>query len=219
MSHKLEGRRQFFKSIEAKSLKKRSFLVRIADDLTAISGSPPFLFLHVVFFLIWILINTGYAPQIKQFDPYPFGLLTMVVSLEAIFLSIFVLVAQNRSSYVGTIRDEVHMQINLAAEREITKILEVMADIRKKVGIVKDDPELTQMLERTDANYIEQRITEQLEKASKPVVRKFKVHIPSIPDLLATPVYIPGKGEMINGRNKHGKSDSSTAEALPVKAT
>lgn len=188
---KIERRRQFFKSIEVKSLRDRSFLVRIADDLTSISGSPTFLFLHIVFFMSWVFANVGWVPGITPFDPFPFGLLTMVVSLEAIFLSIFILVSQNRSSYVNTIRDEVHMQINLAAEREITKILEILADVRKKVGITKDDPELTRMLEQTDAAYIEERITNQLESANKPIVTRLKPRVSSLSniiDFLSTPI-------------------------------
>lgn len=167
-----ETRRQFFKSFEAKSLRKRSFLTQIADELTTVCGSTPFLVFHVIFFASWIVINTGLIPQIPAFDPYPFGFLTMVVSLEAIFLSIFILVSQNRSSYVSTIRDEVHLGVNLIAEEEITKILEVLADIRKEVGIKKPDPQLDKMLDRLDTGYIERSILEQMSRANKSVVRK-----------------------------------------------
>src|SRR4051812_29301837 len=128
-SPQTETRKQQIKSFEAKSLRSRSFLTQIADDLTSICGSTPFLIFHVIFFAGWVAINLGYIKQVRPFDPYPFGFLTMVVSLEAIFLSIFVLVSQNRSSYISTIRDEVHLGVNLIAEEEITKILEVLVDI------------------------------------------------------------------------------------------
>ncbi len=173
-----ERRRQFFKSFEAKSLRSRSFLTQIADDLTTICGSTTFLIFHIVLFLAWVAANLGYIPFIEIFDPFPFGLLTMVVSLEAIFLSIFVLVSQNRSSYISTIRDEVHLGVNLIAEEEITKILEVLADIRRELGIKEPDPQLEKMLERIDTGYIERSIMEQMQRANKSLVEKMLKDIP-----------------------------------------
>ena len=118
------------------------------------------------------MANTGNIPRITPFDPFPFGLLTMVVSLEAIFLSIFILVSQNRSSYISTIRDEVHMGVSLISEEEITKILSVLAEIRTEMGIKKQDKELDKTLERIDTSYLERTITEQLRRANKPLVEK-----------------------------------------------
>ena len=141
-----KNRRQYFRSFEAKSLRSRSFLTQIADKLTEVCGSTSFLFSHVLVFELWILVNTGHIPGIPIFDPYPFGFLTMVVSLEAIFLSIFVLVSQNRSAYISTIRDEVHLGLNLIAEEEITKILQVLTEIRAELGIKKVDHELEKCL-------------------------------------------------------------------------
>ncbi|HVT01684.1 MAG TPA: DUF1003 domain-containing protein [Patescibacteria group bacterium] len=175
-----ENRRKFFKSFEAKSLRSRSFLTQVADDLTTFCGSTPFLIFHVLFFAAWIVINVGLVSEIiKPFDPYPFGFLTMVVSLEAIFLSIFVLVSQNRSSYISTIRDEVHLGVNLIAEEEITKILEVLADIRREMGIKKPDPQLDKMLDRIDTGYIERSIMEQLGRANKSLAERMVTELPT----------------------------------------
>ncbi|MEO7909919.1 MAG: DUF1003 domain-containing protein [Roseiflexaceae bacterium] len=93
---------------------------RIADLIAEFSGSIPFLVLNAVFFAVWILTNV--IPQIT-FDPYPFGLLTMIVSLEAIFLSIFVLVSQNRQSDKDRIRNELDYQVNLKAELGVSVLL------------------------------------------------------------------------------------------------
>ena len=172
-----ETRRKFFKSFEAKSLRGRSFLTQIADDLTAICGSTPFLIFHVLFFAGWIAVNLDYVPWILPFDPFPFGLLTMIVSLEAIFLAIFVLVSQNRSAYISTIRDEVHMGINLIAEEEITKILEVLAEIRKELGIKKPDSQLEKMLNRIDTGYIEKSILDQMDRANKSLIEQMKTSL------------------------------------------
>lgn len=175
-----ERRRQFFKSFEAKSLSSRSFLTQIADNLTEIFGSTTFLFLNGAFFIAWILINTGQTPGIAPFDPYPFGLLTMAVSLEAIFLSIFVLVSQNRSSYINSIREEVHLRVNLIAEEEITKVLEVLAELRREMGIKKEDKELEEMLNRIDTGYIEQSILRQINRARPSLAGKLAEEFPYI---------------------------------------
>ncbi len=183
-----ERRRQFFKSFEAKSLRSRSFLTQVSDDLTSIFGSTGFLVLNAIFFAVWIIINLGWVPGIVPFDPFPFGLLTMIVSLEAIFLAIFILVSQNRSSYIGTIRDEFHLRVNLIAEEEITKILEVLAEIRKEMGIKKEDKELDAMLTRIDTNYIEQSVLDQMSRANKPLTEQLKKEFP---DLMFYPVKKP----------------------------
>lgn len=176
-----ERRRQFFRSFEAKSLRSRSLLTQISDDLTAICGSSAFLFLHILWFAGWIVINMGAFPEtIPPFDPFPFGLLTMIVSLEAIFLAIFILVSQNRISYIGTLRDEFHLRVNLIAEEEITKILEILAEIRKEMGIKKEDPELAAMLERIDTNYIERSVLEQMTRANKPLTEQLKKEFPEL---------------------------------------
>ena len=202
-----EGRRKFFKSFEAKSLRGRSFLTQIADDLTAICGSTAFLILHVIIFATWIAINLDYVPWIVPFDPFPFGLLTMVVSLEAIFLSIFVLVSQNRSSYISTIRDEVHLGVNLIAEEEITKILEVLAEIRKELGIKKPDSQLERMLERIDTGYIERSILDQMDRANKSLIEQMKS---SLPEPIVHPkTIITGASSQNTNSNSASKSDDS----------
>ncbi len=167
-----DSRQQLFRSFEAKSLRSRSLLTQIADDLTAFCGSTGFMIFHAVLFIGWITINTGLVASINVFDPFPFGLLTMIVSLEAIFLSIFVLVSQNRSSYISTVRDEVHMRVNLIAEEEITKTLKVLSEIRTKLNIKEEDPELEKMLQRTNTSYIERSVEEQLTRANQPIFGK-----------------------------------------------
>lgn len=173
-----ERRRQFFKSFEAKSLRSRSLLTQISDDLTEICGSTPFLIFHIILFTGWIILNTGVIPGAIAFDPFPFGLLTMVVSLEAIFLALFILVSQNRSSYINSIREEVHLRVNLIAEEEITKVLEVLAEIRKEMGVKKKDEDLEEMLKRIDTNYIERSILEQINRARPSLAKKLSDEFP-----------------------------------------
>jgi len=113
---------------------------RIADVIAEFSGSIPFLVLNAVFFIVWIVVNV--IPQIT-FDAYPFGLLTMIVSLEAIFLSIFVLVSQNRQADKDRIRNELDYKVNLKAELGVSVLLhkadaltESLQEIEKRLAAV-----------------------------------------------------------------------------------
>src|SRR5688572_11852637 len=85
---RLKSRRKVVQSFEAKANASRTLSEKTADIITARLGSMLFLFLNAVWFFIWIVINAGFVPLIPPFDPFPFGLLTMIVSLEAIFLAI-----------------------------------------------------------------------------------------------------------------------------------
>jgi CRP/FNR family transcriptional regulator, cyclic AMP receptor protein len=102
---------------------KISTLQRIADWISWFSGSMTFLVLNVLWFVIWIAINT-WEFSLPQFDPYPFGLLTMIVSLEAIFLSCFVLISQNRQAEKDRVRSDIEYEINVKAELEIAHLHE-----------------------------------------------------------------------------------------------
>lgn len=159
---KTKRRRRLFKAFISKSLANRRISDKISDFITDSAGSFSFLLINCYWFIAWIVLNTNLIPGVKAFDPYPFGLLTMIVSLEAIVLSIFVLLSQTRAAHRDTLRDELHLQVNLIAEEEITKVLEVLAEIRTKLGIKKEDPELTKMLERINTSYIENTLEKQI---------------------------------------------------------
>ena len=109
---------KIIQSFEAKELKKRPFIIKIADRLTSFFGSISFLILNLLFFVSWIIFN--------KFDQFPFPMLTMIVSLEAIFLTIIMLVSQQRQAHIATIREELDMQVNKYSEREITKVLNLL---------------------------------------------------------------------------------------------
>jgi uncharacterized membrane protein len=112
----------------------RSFQDKFADIVTRFAGSVPFVYFHVVWFAAWIAANVGILP-IRALDPYPFGMLTTIVSLEAIFLSTFVLVSQNRQAAIGERRAELDLQINLLAEHEVTRMLTLLDAIAKRLDI------------------------------------------------------------------------------------
>ncbi|CAN5207068.1 hypothetical protein BH11PAT1_BH11PAT1_6540 [soil metagenome] len=166
---KITRRRRIIRSFEAKALSHRSVADKFSDFVTDFSGSITFLLLHVVWFAFWISINQGVIPGMKPFDPFPFGLLTMVVSLEAIVLSVFVLLSQNRDAHISKLRDELQLQVNLISEEEITKILELLHEMREKMGIKREDKELEKMLERIDTSYIERSLQKQMDNTGSTI--------------------------------------------------
>ena len=102
---------------------KLTVIQRIADWIAWFSGSMPFLALNTAWFVAWIFINT-FDVGVDRFDPYPFGLLTMIVSLEAIFLSIFVLISQNRQAEKDRVRSNIEYEVNVKAELEVAYLHE-----------------------------------------------------------------------------------------------
>lgn len=147
-------------SLKARADAKRSLSAQLADQMTAGFGSVLFLAINAVWFVAWIVANLGLIPGLAAFDPFPFGLLTMVVSLEAIILAIVVLISQNRAARIADLREEVALQVEEISEREITKVLALMVRLLDKQGVdLSQDEELQAMLQDTDT----ERLTAVLE--------------------------------------------------------
>ena len=124
-------RRRAARNINVEMELHSTTLEKVADVIAEFSGSIAFLILNAVWFLVWIVWNV--MPRIPHFDPYPFGFLTMVVSLEAIFLSIFVLVSQNRQGEKDRLRADAEYEVNLKAELEIIHLHEKMDFLTEEV--------------------------------------------------------------------------------------
>jgi uncharacterized membrane protein len=151
-----------FGAIKAQHAAERSLIEGLADGLNGIASSTPFLVVHVIWFLIWVPWNLGWMGFVP-FDPFPFGLLTMIVSLEAIFLSIFVLMAQKRESAIAELREELMLQVNLRMEEEVTKTLQLVAGLYTRLGhVMAEDEELGDMLRPLDVITIERELTEEI---------------------------------------------------------
>ena len=151
-----------FGAIKAQHAAEQTFVEALADGLNSIASSTPFLVIHLVWFLIWIPWNLGVL-GLKPFDPFPFGLLTMVVSLEAIFLTIFVLMSQKRESKIAELREELMLQVNLRMEEEVTKTLQLVAGLYTRMGhVVAEDEELGHMLRPLDVPTIEKELTQEI---------------------------------------------------------
>ncbi len=121
--------------LERAFLARRSWKDRTADMVGDFSGSFVFVLTHAVFFLVYFLINTGNFFGVPVFDPFPFQLLSMAVSVEAIFLSTFVLMKQNRMSRRAESRAHLDLQINLLAEKEMTLVLQMLHVIGEQLGV------------------------------------------------------------------------------------
>lgn len=159
----VETRRKILKSIKAKADAKRTAAEKTADWMTSSFGSMTFLSINTLIFILWILINTGWIELIPAFDPFPFNLLTTVVSLEAIVLAVSVLVSQNRISKVDDLREETHLQINLITEREITKLMKMVAILMERQGVdLSQDPELKKMLRPISEAEIEKKLEKEI---------------------------------------------------------
>lgn len=111
----------------------RTLVQKGADAIAEFAGSIPFLVLHIVWFASWIFVNAVKIPGIPQFDPFPFGFLTLTVSLEAIFLSVFVLLSQNRQAAKERVRSDVEYDVNLKAELEICHLHEKIDRLNSEV--------------------------------------------------------------------------------------
>lgn len=111
----------------------RSVVQKAADGIAEFSGSIPFLVIHIFFFGFWLTVNSVKIPGIPQFDPFPFGFLTLAVSLEAIFLSVFVLLSQNRQAAKERVRADIEYDVNLKAELEIAHLHEKLDRMNSEI--------------------------------------------------------------------------------------
>ncbi len=153
-------------NLERRFLRERTWLDYIADTIADFSGSIYFVLLHVGWIGLWFLINTGHFFGMPKFDPYPFILLGMVVSVEAVLLSTFVLMKQNRMSQRVDQRDHLNLQVDLLAEEEITKILQLQRAICERLGIdsAERDPNVKEMAETTPLQTLADELREKLPK-------------------------------------------------------
>lgn len=132
-----------------------------------ILGSIKFLIGCILFFILWICWNLNFIAPLKPFDAFPFPLLEMVVALFAIILSVSVLINQNRQGRMEKIRQQIEFEINVRAEDEITKILNMVHEIHQKLGLEhnQDDHELELMKERTDIQQLHQTLSDEVLKS------------------------------------------------------
>jgi uncharacterized membrane protein len=163
----LERNIQALKERRTREEAEAGFQERLAQAITRFTGSMRFVYLHLAVFGVWILINLGLVPGVGLFDP-SFVILAMVASVEAIFLSTFVLISQNRMAASDAKRAELDLQISLLAEHEITKLVALVSAIANHMRVKTDvDPEVEELKQDVAPDVvldeIEENQTEQLE--------------------------------------------------------
>ena len=146
--------------LEEAARANRSGSDRIAGAIAKFCGSVSFVWAHVILFAAWLILNI--IPGIDHFDPFPFTFLTLIVSLEAIFLSTFILISQNLEMRLSERRNQLDLQINLLTEQENTKMLTILERIAERVGAKTDDDPSLQVLEQATQP---EKLVDQIEEA------------------------------------------------------
>jgi uncharacterized membrane protein len=149
---------------EEQELERRSRSERLADGVGLFAGSIPFVMLHLALLIAWLLVNSGKIPKARPFDPYPFQLLGVIVAVEAVILSSFILMRQNRMMRRGERRDHLNLQIDLLSEKEITKVLQMVRAICGHMGLqnIMADKEIRELSEPTSIESLSQTLEERL---------------------------------------------------------
>jgi uncharacterized membrane protein len=162
VSRALQENLDTIKGWEQAALHDRTPAERLSDDITRFAGGGRVLVLHVVWYSVWILVNARVIPGLRPFDPFPFPLLTTAVSLEAIFLSLFVLASQNRLAHQADKRAHLDLQIDLLAEREMTIVLRLLQDIVKHLDIKASvtPRQIVDLIKTTDIHELTARLDE-----------------------------------------------------------
>ncbi|MBI2084750.1 MAG: DUF1003 domain-containing protein [Candidatus Aenigmarchaeota archaeon] len=130
----------FPKEITPEQLLKKlhSFEGQLAQAITTFAGSMFFVYVHIIWFGLWIIANRGgLLPYVPIFDPFPFGLLTMVVSLEAIFLATFIMITQNRQALIDTYKELEEAQEEQEAVEEVEDIQKDLDDIKRAIAFIQ----------------------------------------------------------------------------------
>lgn len=149
--------------LEEAANEERTTSDRLARIIARFCGSMTFVWVHVIGFGGWIALNM--VPGVKHIDPFPFTFLTFIVSLEAIFLSTFILISQNQDTRISERRNHLDLQINLLSEQENTKMLMMLQAIAEKVGAeIEPDEDMTVLAQETELEKVVAQIEQHEEK-------------------------------------------------------
>ena len=163
-SRTMEENVRIIKALEESALHGRSRAERISEWITSTAGRGPVMFAHLVWFGCWAAVNVHAVPGVRPFDPFPFPMLTTLVSLEAIFLALFVLASQNRLTTQGDRRAHLDLQINLLAEREMTAVLGLLQDIASHLGVAHAAAghHIDELAQETDVHELASKLEEEI---------------------------------------------------------
>lgn len=150
--------------LEEEALERRTATERESDAIVRFIGSPKFLLLHVILVLVWIMLNLSLIPHVKAFDPFPFGILALFVASESVFLTICVLISQNRMARQTERRAHLDLQVGMLAEQELTMMLQMLQKLCQHSGVdVKSASQQVQgFSETTDVHKLASELEEKL---------------------------------------------------------
>jgi uncharacterized membrane protein len=165
-AHPTQANIQTIATLEQDALDKRSPAERVSDALTGALGSIPSILFHGLWFTGWILVNTGIVSGVTPFDPFPFGILTLIVSTEGVLLAITILISQNRMIRQADRRAHLDLQVGLLAEQEATLVLDKLDRMGRHLGMSEDhkDAEARQLVDQTDVPTMMRTLDDRLPK-------------------------------------------------------
>ena len=121
--------------LEREALEHRTPGERVSDAVVRLVGTATAVALHLALFATWVAVNLGLLPGVTPFDPFPFGILTLIVSGEGVFLALFILISQNRMSRQADRRAHLSLQVSLLAEQELTLLLQLQQRVCERLGV------------------------------------------------------------------------------------
>ena len=153
--------------LQKQAARRRTVGERVADAVSAMVARESAVVVHVIWFGLWLLINAGRVSFIKPFDPFPFTLLTTVVSLEAIFLTLFVLASQNRLTHEADRRAHLDLQVNLLSEQEMTLVLRMLGELCERFDLREtlSSSKYRELASRTDVGQLAEQLEHELPKS------------------------------------------------------
>jgi uncharacterized membrane protein len=149
---------------EEEALERRSYSERFADSVGVFAGSLTFVVLHLLLLIAWLLMNSGKISGVRPFDRYPFSLLGVIVAVEGVILSSFILMRQNRMMRRGERRDHLNLQVDLLAEKEITTLLQMVRAICGQMGLqnIAADKDIRELSQNTSIESLSRSLEDKL---------------------------------------------------------
>jgi uncharacterized membrane protein len=149
-------------ALEEQALRDRSLGERVSDALTGFVGRLGFVVAHLLLLAAWFAINSGLVPGVEPFDPFPFGVLTLVFSSESVLLTLLVLISQNRMARQADLRAHLTLQIGLLAEKEATRTLEIVERLGQRLELAAPDERARTLASPTDLPTLADRLKQRL---------------------------------------------------------
>lgn len=165
VENNIQNRKKLLRRLKARVVAKQTSMEKFALRVSRFVGTSEFFLLNLYTITLWIFLQTGIVPGIRAFDPFPFIFLVTAISIEAVFLTIFILISQHQQEKFENLSEQIALQFDIITEEELTKLLQLMVLIAEKHNIdVSHDKALEEMLRPIDLEKIEDALEKQLEE-------------------------------------------------------